>query len=66
MNRKPNIVYILNDHQAWYGHGMAQGGPKPMRPNFEKLRKNPKKNAQSFKKAMYKRGNLCYNKAEEI
>ena len=37
MNRKPNIVYILNDHQAWYGHGMAQGGPKPMRPNFEKF-----------------------------
>ena len=37
MNRKPNIVYILNDHQAWYGHGMAQGGPKPMRPNIEKF-----------------------------
>lgn len=37
MKKRPNIVYILNDHQAWYGHGMAQGGPKPMRPNFEKF-----------------------------
>ena len=35
MARRPNIVYILNDHQAYYGHGMLQGGPKPMRPCFE-------------------------------
>ncbi len=36
MSKKPNIVYILNDHQAWYGHGM-NGGVKPLRPNFERL-----------------------------
>ena len=35
MGKKPNIVYILNDHQAYYGHGMLQGGPRPMRPCFE-------------------------------
>ena len=35
MEQRPNIVYILNDHQAYHGHGMAQGGPKPMRPCFE-------------------------------
>ena len=34
MAKQPNVVYILNDHQAWYGHG-TQGGVKPMRPNFE-------------------------------
>ena len=35
MGKKPNIVYILNDHQAYYGHGMLQGGPRPIRPCFE-------------------------------
>jgi arylsulfatase A-like enzyme len=34
---KPNIVFILNDHQAFYGHGEMAGGPKIQRPNFEKL-----------------------------
>lgn len=34
MKKKPNLVFILNDHQAWYGHGM-QGGVKPLRPRFE-------------------------------
>jgi len=34
MEKKPNIVFILNDHQAFYGHGM-NGGVKPKRPCFE-------------------------------
>lgn len=33
---KPNIVYLLNDHQAYYRHGW-DGGPQVLRPNFEKL-----------------------------
>lgn len=33
---KPNIIFILNDHQAYYRHGW-DGGPKVMRPNFEAL-----------------------------
>lgn len=33
---KPNILYIVNDHQAFYGHG-TYGGPKISRPNFERL-----------------------------
>ena len=37
MNRRPNIVYILNDHQAFYGHGKMVGGPKIHSPNIEKL-----------------------------
>lgn len=32
--KKPNLLFILNDHQAYYGHGM-QGGVKPMHPNFD-------------------------------
>lgn len=36
MDRKHNIVFILNDHQAFYGHGM-NGGVKPLRPNFDKF-----------------------------
>lgn len=36
MSVKPNLLFILNDHQAYYGHGM-QGGVKPMRPNFERF-----------------------------
>jgi len=34
--KNPNIVFILNDHQAFYGHGML-GGAKPLRPNFERF-----------------------------
>jgi arylsulfatase A-like enzyme len=34
--RKPNIVFILNDHQAYYRHGW-DGGVKPARPNFDRL-----------------------------
>ena len=36
MSKRPNIVFILNDHQAFYGHGMI-GGVKPQRPNFEEF-----------------------------
>ncbi len=34
--RKPNIVYLLNDHQAHYRHGW-DGGPRPARPHFDRL-----------------------------
>ncbi len=34
---KPNIVFLLMDHQAFYGHGEMAGGPKIQRPNFEKF-----------------------------
>ncbi|MBD3253771.1 MAG: sulfatase-like hydrolase/transferase [Candidatus Lokiarchaeota archaeon] len=37
MSEKPNIIYILNDHQAFYGHGEMAGSPKIQRPNIEKL-----------------------------
>ncbi|TFG16402.1 MAG: hypothetical protein EU530_11845, partial [Promethearchaeota archaeon] len=35
----PNIMYILEDHQAWYNHGskFRENTPKIHRPNFEKL-----------------------------
>lgn len=39
MTQKPNIVFLLNDHQAFYGHGKMVGGPKIHRPNFERLAK---------------------------
>lgn len=35
-NQKPNIVFILNDHQAYYRHGWDKG-PKVKRPNFDRL-----------------------------
>ncbi len=34
---KPNILYILNDHQTYYGHGCNFGGPEVLRPNFKPL-----------------------------
>ncbi len=37
MADKPNILFLLNDHQLYYGHGEMAGGPKIQRPNFEKL-----------------------------
>ena len=37
MSKKPNIIYILNDHQAYYNHGEMVGGPKIQRPNIERL-----------------------------
>jgi len=39
MTQKPNIVFLLNDHQAFYGHGEMVGGPKIRKPNFENLAK---------------------------
>ncbi|MHA1688041.1 MAG: sulfatase-like hydrolase/transferase [Promethearchaeota archaeon] len=36
---KPNIIFILNDHQAYYGHGKMVGGPEIKRSNFDKLGK---------------------------
>lgn len=37
MAKKPNIVFILNDHQAYYGHGMNGAGVKPLRPCFDEF-----------------------------
>jgi arylsulfatase A-like enzyme len=37
MSKKPNIIYILNDHQAFYGHGEMVEGPRIQRPNMEQL-----------------------------
>lgn len=34
--KKTNLLFILNDHQAYYGHG-ANGGVKPLHPNFDAL-----------------------------
>ncbi len=34
--RQPNILFILNDHQAYYRHGW-DGGVRPARPNFERF-----------------------------
>ncbi len=36
MTNKPNIVLIVNDHQAWYRHGW-DGGPRPQIPSFDCL-----------------------------
>lgn len=36
ISKKPNIVFFLNDHQAYYKHGMEQG-PHIRRPNFEHI-----------------------------
>ncbi|MCY4062568.1 MAG: sulfatase-like hydrolase/transferase [Chloroflexi bacterium] len=36
MSQRPNIVLIVNDHQAHYRHGW-DGGPRPLKPNFDRL-----------------------------
>jgi arylsulfatase A-like enzyme len=36
MAERPNIVFLLNDHQAYYRHGW-DGGPKVRRPHHERL-----------------------------
>jgi arylsulfatase A-like enzyme len=36
VSRRPNIVFILNDHQTYYRHGW-DGGPRVQRPQFERL-----------------------------
>ena len=35
MKKKPNIIYIMNDHQAYYNHTADNYGPQT--PNFDKL-----------------------------
>ncbi|MBD3254128.1 MAG: sulfatase-like hydrolase/transferase [Candidatus Lokiarchaeota archaeon] len=40
MKKRPNIVFLLNDHQAFYAHGEPFGGPKIQKPHFEKLAKD--------------------------
>jgi arylsulfatase A-like enzyme len=37
MNKKPNIIFIFEDHKAYYGHGHLGKGPKIHKPNFERL-----------------------------
>jgi arylsulfatase A-like enzyme len=36
MSARPNILLLLNDHQAYYRHGW-DGGPRPQRPHFDRL-----------------------------
>lgn len=36
MSDRPNIVYVLNDHQAYYRHGW-DAGPQIRRPSFDRL-----------------------------
>lgn len=36
MSEKPNLLFLLNDHQAYYRHGW-DGGPRVERPHFDKL-----------------------------
>jgi arylsulfatase A-like enzyme len=37
MDKSPNILLLVNDHQTYYGHGKMAGGPKIQRPNFERV-----------------------------
>jgi len=36
MNKRPNILLLLNDHQAYYRHGW-DGGVRPRIPSFDRL-----------------------------
>ena len=36
MKNRPNILFLLNDHQVYYRHGW-DGGPKVQRPHFDRL-----------------------------
>ncbi len=36
MPKKPNIIFLLNDHQVYYRHGW-DGGPRIQRPHFDRL-----------------------------
>ncbi len=36
MEKKPNILLLLNDHQAYYRHGW-DGGVSPLVPNFDQM-----------------------------
>ena len=33
---RPNIILLVNDHQAWYRHGW-DGGPLPQTPHYDRL-----------------------------
>lgn len=35
MSKRPNLLFIVNDHQAHFGHGV--NGVGPIHPNFDKL-----------------------------
>jgi arylsulfatase A-like enzyme len=35
-SKKPNIVLLVNDHQAYYRHGW-DGGVRPLTPNFDRI-----------------------------
>ena len=37
MAKRPNMVFLLYDHQAYFGHGEMVGGPQIHRPNFNHL-----------------------------
>ncbi|MBD3193710.1 MAG: sulfatase-like hydrolase/transferase [Candidatus Lokiarchaeota archaeon] len=37
MTEKPNILYILNDHQTYYGHGTSFGAPEVKTLSFDGL-----------------------------
>ena len=39
ISKKPNILYLLQDHHAWYAHGEMVGGPKIQRPNLVEFAK---------------------------
>lgn len=36
MDKRPNILLLVNDHQAYYRHGW-DGGVRPQTPNFDRL-----------------------------
>ncbi|HBY95826.1 MAG TPA: hypothetical protein DEP84_18035 [Chloroflexi bacterium] len=35
-SERPNILWLVNDHQAYYRHGW-DGGPRPLTPHFDRL-----------------------------
>lgn len=39
MSQKPNIIFILNDHQTFYGHEKRESSPEIRRPHFKRLAK---------------------------
>ena len=36
MGKRPNILFLVNDHQAYYRHGW-DGGVRPMTPHFDRV-----------------------------
>ena len=36
MSKKPNILLLVNDHQAYYRHGWDMG-IKPLTPNLDRI-----------------------------